>query len=86
MRLAVQFAGAFLILVPFALLLAGRMGRQDRTYLWLNLIGSALLTVNAWLERQWGFVPLQVVWGLVAAWGLVKRVPAAAHDPESGSR
>ncbi len=72
MNLAIQFIGAIAILVPFVLLLLGRMGRQDRAYLWLNLGGSILLTVDAWLEQQWGFVLLQVVWVAVTAWGLIK--------------
>lgn len=73
MSLTLQFIGAIGILIAFTLMLLGRMGRQDWTYLLLNLIGGLLLAVDAWLERQWGFVLLQVVWAVVAAWGLVKR-------------
>lgn len=75
MYLAIQFIGAIAILVPFVLLLLGQMGRQDPAYLWLNLGGGILLTVDAWLEQQWGFVLLQAVWVVVTAWGLVKHVP-----------
>jgi hypothetical protein len=74
MHLVLQFAGAIAILVPFALLLLGRITRQGRAYLWLNLVGSALLAADAWLQRQWGFIILQIVWALVAAWGLVQRM------------
>jgi len=73
MNLAVQFIAAAAILVPFAWMLFGRMGRQDRIYLWLNLVGSILLTIDAWRGRQRGFVLLQIVWGAVAAWGLIRR-------------
>lgn len=73
MYLILQFIGAIAILVPFVLLLLGFVGRQHRAYLWLNLGGSLLLTADAWLERQWGFVLLQAVWAAVAAWGLIKR-------------
>ena len=72
MYLTIQFIGAIAILVPFVLLLFGRMGRQDRAYLWLNLAGGLLLTADAWLEQQWGFVLLQAVWAAVTAWGLIK--------------
>jgi hypothetical protein len=30
-----------------------------------------LLTISAFVEEQWGFVVLEVVWGLVAAFGLL---------------
>lgn len=73
MNLALQFIGAIAILAPFALMLLGRMGRQDRAYLLLNLIGGLLLAFDAWLEQQWGFVLLQAVWTAVAAWGLIRR-------------
>lgn len=76
MPLAIQFLGAILILLPFALLLAGRMGRQDAAYLWLNLVGAGMLTADALLARQWGFVLLQAVWALVAALGLFRRAMA----------
>ncbi|WP_428491474.1 CBU_0592 family membrane protein [Rhodopila sp.] len=73
MGLALQFAGAIAILAAFGLMLLGRMGRQDRAYLVLNLAGAALLTVDAWLEHQYGFVLLQAVWAVVAGWGLIRR-------------
>ncbi len=84
MSLTIQFAGALAILLPFALLLFGRMGRRERMYLWLNLVGGVLLTIDAALERQWGFVLLQAVWAAVAGWGLVSRAPAGGREGGSG--
>jgi hypothetical protein len=73
MGLAPQFIGAIAILAAFALMLLGRMARQDWAYLLLNLIGGLILTLDAWLEQQWGFVLLQAVWTAVAGWGLARR-------------
>lgn len=70
MTLLLEFIGAILILVPFALLQAGRTTSRARSYLWLNLVGAVILTWVGWVEHQWGFVLVQFVWAVVAAWAL----------------
>jgi hypothetical protein len=37
----------------------------------LNLVGAVLLAGSAAIHRQWGFLLLQSVWGLVALWDLL---------------
>jgi hypothetical protein len=66
-----QIAGALSILVPFILLQAGRVEARSLAYLVPNLGGSALLAVLAALDRDWGFLLLEVVWALVAAYGIL---------------
>jgi hypothetical protein len=68
-----QFAGALGILVPFALYQLGRMSPHGVAYLAPNLVGSAILTVIAWRDAQWGFLLVQAVWTLAAGWGLARR-------------
>ena len=68
---AVQIGGAILILAGFVLAQFHVLNQRSLTYLLLNLIGSGLLAVNAYAERQWGFVLLETVWALVSAWGTV---------------
>lgn len=68
----VQVAGALLILVAFAGLQVGRISAESRLYLVLNLIGSVILAVLAFIETQWGFVLLETVWAIVSAWALVR--------------
>ena len=77
-----QIVGALLILTAFAAAQFGAMDQHSRSYLWLNLVGSAVLAVLAWLERQWGFLLLESVWAVVSLWGLVKlnAPPRAADD------
>ena len=69
----VQIVGALLILAGFVANQVGVLRVDSRRYLWLNLLGSLILTVDAWRGRQWGFVLLEAVWAAVSAWGLVAR-------------
>jgi hypothetical protein len=79
----VQVAGALLILLAFVLSQAGRLDTRSRAYLWLNLVGSAVLAVLAALGPDWGFLLLEGAWALVSAWSLWSRsrgrAPAGAH-------
>lgn len=65
-----QIAGALLILVAFAASQLGAMDPHSRPYLILNFLGSLVLAVLAWRERQWGFLLLESVWAAVSLWGL----------------
>lgn len=66
----IQIVGALLILAGFAAVQFGRMRSDSRLYLALNLVGSVILAVLAWVETQWGFLLLEGVWAIVSAWGL----------------
>jgi hypothetical protein len=70
MAIAVQVAGALAILTAFALVQRRVLSTRSRAYLLLNLAGGAVTAAAAYVEEQWGFVMLQSVWALVAAWGL----------------
>lgn len=76
MDIAIQFVGALAILVPFALLQLRRTTTQSWLYLWLNLIGAAILGWSALRGAQWGFVILEAVWGLASLVGIVRRLIA----------
>ena len=78
----IQVIGSLLILAAFAASQRGLMSQSSRTYLVLNLVGSAILAVLAAIAFQLGFLLLEVCWALVSGWGLVRvlrgRAPAAA--------
>ena len=83
MHQLIQIAGALLILSGFVLAQFRVLDPQSLWYLVVNLLGSAILTVDAWREAQWGFFLLELVWAIVSAWGLTQlargRIPRAAH-------
>jgi hypothetical protein len=69
----VQIVGALLVLAAFALAQARVVTPQARAYLLFNLVGGSVLAVDAYIGRQWGFLILEGVWALIAAWGLLNR-------------
>jgi len=64
---AVQIAGALLILAAFALAQRGTLDQRSLAYLVPNLVGSAVLAVDAYLASEWGFFLLEGAWAVVSA-------------------
>ena len=83
MHQLVQIAGALLILSGFVLAQVRVLDPQSLWYLVVNLVGSVILTDDAWREAQWGFLLLELVWAIVSAWGLIRlargRSPSVAQ-------
>ena len=49
------------------------LDQESFLYLFLNLAGSAILAVLAFLERQWGFLLLEGVWALVSLLSIIRQ-------------
>ncbi|HEY3064965.1 MAG TPA: hypothetical protein VGL09_04190 [Methylomirabilota bacterium] len=79
----VQIAGAVALLIAFVLGQMGVLTQRSLPYLVLNLLGSAVLSVDAYLGRQWGFFLLEGVWAIVSAWSLVKW--SLGEQPRAGT-
>lgn len=77
---AVQLIGAVLVLLGYALSQTGRVDGSARSYLFINLIGSALLAIAAALGRQWGFLLLNGAWAVISAVNLARVAYRAAED------
>lgn len=70
----VQVFGSLLVLTAFVAAQRGKLATDSRSYLWLNLVGSSVLTVLAVIERQLGFLILEFCWALVAGLSLTRGV------------
>jgi hypothetical protein len=75
----VQILGSLLILAAFAAAQRDALSPDSRTYLVLNLVGSAVLAVLAAHEQQWGFLLLESCWAVVSGYGLMQRL--RGRDP-----
>jgi membrane-bound ClpP family serine protease len=69
----VQLVGAIFILTGFAGVQFQRINPHSWTYLILNAVGSAILAVLGYHERQWGFFLLEGVWALVSVWAIYSK-------------
>lgn len=68
----VQIVGAVLVIVGFILGQMGRVDASSRSYLLINLVGSALLAIDAAYGRQWGFLVLNGTWAVISFLSLLR--------------
>jgi hypothetical protein len=68
---ALELAGVVCILAGFTLGQMGRLDQRSVVYLILNLAGSSVLAVIAFMDHRWGFLLLEGVWSIVSALSLI---------------
>ncbi len=71
---ALQWSGAVIVLIAYALSLKGVWSVRSYRYLTFNLFGGFGLAAAAVITHQWGFVLLEGAWGAVAGWSIVNRL------------
>ena len=67
----VSVLGALAILAAYAANQFGMIGPSNLSYSTMNFVGSAVLTVIAVVEVQWGFILLEGEWAIVSLWGMI---------------
>jgi hypothetical protein len=79
----ISILGALAILGAYVANQFRFIGPSNISYSVMNFIGSAVLTVIAVIEVQWGFILLEAVWALVSLWGIITLLrggtPRGAH-------
>jgi hypothetical protein len=68
----VQIAGAILVLLGYVLGQLGKIDTRAKSYLLINLLGSALLAIDAFDGRQWGFLVLNGTWAIISLVNLAR--------------
>jgi hypothetical protein len=68
----ISVVGALLILGAYFSYQRGWMGRENRWYSAMNLVGGALLAWVATIDQRWGFVLLEGTWALLSIPPLIK--------------
>ncbi|HEY8446385.1 MAG TPA: hypothetical protein VIL01_04690 [Thermomicrobiales bacterium] len=82
---AIQIFGAVLILAAYVAAQVRLLSPVSSIYLLLNVIGSGILAILAYIDRQWGFVLLEGAWSAVSLVALVnvwrqRKRPAAVAE------
>lgn len=85
MGVAIQIAGSLLVLAGFICCQMGWMEAKSKNFLALNLLGSGILSVDAFFGEQWGFLLLEGVWAAVSlvAFGRLLMAGVPVHGDNS---
>jgi len=70
----IQIVGALLNMGAFALLHFEIAPSSALRYLIPNWLGSVLLVMSAYVDRQWGFLMLEAAWVVVTGYAIAARV------------
>ena len=73
----VGWLGALMMLSAYILLTLGRLKSQSPQYHWLNIIASAGLIVNGGWNGAYPSVGLNVIWLVIAVYGVFGSRPAS---------
>lgn len=68
----INSVGVSLILLAFLLLTLKKVRPEDKIYNLLNLFGAGLAGIGAYMINSMPFVVLEVIWVMVALFGLYK--------------
>jgi hypothetical protein len=66
--------GVTLILLAYLGDSLGYIKKENHWYWWMNLIGSVMAAVGAWLIHSIPFVILESVWAMASLYGLFKNL------------
>ncbi|MBP9821984.1 MAG: hypothetical protein KBC81_00860 [Candidatus Pacebacteria bacterium] len=69
----VGWAGTLLIVAAYFLVSYKKVSGDSNVYQAVNLIGAICVGVNVFHQQAWPALALQVTWGVIAIFTLIKR-------------
>lgn len=69
---AIGWTGTVLVLSAYLLITSNKLGGESRLYQAMNLFGAMGLIVNGYVNGAYPSAGLNVVWSLIAIYGLTK--------------
>lgn len=68
----VGLVGVIIILISYYLLNVGKVNANDMSYLWLNIVGSALVLMSLFVHWNLPSVVIEVAWILISFIGMYR--------------
>ena len=81
MSSALAYIGMLCILAAFVFETRGRLDSHGLAYLWMMIVGSALLAIRAAHMGEWAFLILEAVWCLAATAALLRPRHPVGMEP-----
>ena len=82
----VGFAGAAIIVIAYFANQQRWLSSQDWRFPAANLVGSSLILVSLWFEWNFPSVVIEIFWGLISFWGLVRSAAERRAGQLTGRR
>lgn len=68
----IGWIGTVLIITAYFLVSSKRIDVSSKLYQLMNLFGALGVGVNVFIQQAWPALTLQVVWGIIAIFSLIK--------------
>ena len=72
----IGFIGVFQILLAYVLHVTGKVGKNDLSFILLNLIGAGMACYASILMNYIPFIVLEGIWALVSLISLIRYTPS----------
>ena len=68
----IGWIGTALVVAAYFLISQKKLSSESRAYQLMNLFGALFISVNVGYQKAWPALGLQVVWGMIAIFELIK--------------